>query len=461
MKRPLWLMLVTLVITGGSSVPMIRGQSCQLQAWAAELREFGTDGSDGREGRNGRDGRSGSSQTVTASGNPLNLNLAGEDGGDGEAGETGGRPQCGSQPRDVAYDLQAADGGDGGDGGRGGNGGNGGALMVYYTDPAALRQVAVDARGGRSGRGGTGGQGIAGCRCDRTDWTLRTCTGTPGTPGYSCRDDRYVCRDGHYGSNGDYGPDGQEGQPGQVRLVNQLEPLPSETPSLTLPLENLLNRPITLSKNLWDVKAGATSLLAPGSQVADSYLAYRGRVEGKAQIIWNAPRPVAAFAGTGITAEISEAGELGIAFPSDVWIAGEPSRTDTLTTFTVTGAVRASDATRLAWGTTQGRGRDLTMGVVDLGRESAFLTTRFRLTLRTTGDDPGSDRNPRYTVRYDDWISDDLITREGDRFVLAVGRLPISQGVFRSGTLARVELRAVRSLGSNSAEQALSWEGKF
>ncbi|HEY9879485.1 MAG TPA: hypothetical protein V6D29_13600 [Leptolyngbyaceae cyanobacterium] len=461
MKRPLWLILATLMIAGASSVPVIRGQGCLLRAWAAELRDFGTDGSDGRSGRSGQDGRPGSDQTVTANGTPLNLNLAGEDGGNGESGESGDRPQCGSQPRDVAYDLQAADGGDGGDGGRGGNGGNGGSLTVYYADPAALRQVAVDARGGRSGRGGAGGQGRGGCQCDRTEWTLQTCTGTPGTPGYSCRDDRYVCRDGRYGSNGAYGSDGQDGQPGQLRLVNQLEPLPPETPTLTLPLENLLNQPVALSKNLWDVRTGAAALLAPGSQVADSYLAYRGRVEGNAQIVWNAPRPVAAFAGTSITTAISETGDLGLAFPNDVWIVGEPSRTETLTTFTVTGAVRASDATRLAWGTSQGRGRDLTMNVVDLGRESAFLTTRFRLMLRTTSDDPGSDRNPRYTVRYDDWIPDELITRDGDRFILAIGRLPISQGVFRSGTLARVELKAVRSLGPNSAEQTLSWDGNF
>ncbi|HEY9736240.1 MAG TPA: hypothetical protein V6D06_08160, partial [Trichocoleus sp.] len=366
-----------------------------------------------------------------------------------------------SQPRDVRHDLQAADGGDGGDGGRGGNGGNGGDVLVYYTDPTALRQISVNAQGGRGGRGGSGGPGALGCSCDRRDWTLQTCSGTPGAPDYSCRDERFVCRDGRYGSNGGFGADGQAGRSGQLRLVNQLDPLPPETPEITLPLGDLVRQPVTLSKNLWDERTGASALLAPGSTVADTYLAYRGRVEGQVQVVWQAPRAIAEFASAGVRAQIDDAGTPGLSFAEEVWIAGESSRSEALTTFTVTGAVRASNATRLAWGTSQGRGRDLAMSVVDLGRESGNLNTRFRITLRTTSDDPRDTPSPRYSVRYDDWVPEELISRDGDRFVIAVGRLPVSQQTFRSGTLAQIELRAVRSLGSNSAEQGLSWQGQL
>ncbi|MBD0335342.1 MAG: collagen-like protein [Cyanobacteria bacterium Co-bin13] len=458
-NRALGLVLFAGLLSSAGAVPLGRWVQCAAPAWAFEVRSFGTDGSAGRSGRDGQDGRSGTSQSVTANGSPINLNLAGEDGSDGESGERGGQPSCGFQPRDVRYNLEAANGGSGGSGGRGGHGGEGGSLQVYYADPNALRQISVDARGGRGGRGGTGGQGVAGCWCDRSNWSVRTCTGTPGAPDYSCIDEHFSCRPGRSGSSGSFGRDGENGQPGQLRLVNQLDPLPPEVPSLTRPLADLVGRPVQLSKNLWDVRTGAAALLAPGSAVRDEYLAYRDRVEGAVQIDWQAPRALTTFATAGVTAAINEQGNLGLSFSEEVWIAAEPAQTDSLTTFTVTAAVRASDATRLAWGTSQGSGRDLALSVVDLGQESAYLNTQFWLTLRTSTDDPRDSRRPRYTVRYEGWVPEELITREGDRFVVALGRLPISQQALRSGTLAQVELRAVRSLADNSAEQNLSWQG--
>ncbi|MBD0266800.1 MAG: collagen-like protein [Cyanobacteria bacterium Co-bin8] len=462
-NRSLGLILFTVLLSGAGAGAGTLGNwvRCAAPAWAFDFQSFGTNGSSGRSGRDGQDGRAGTSQSVTADGRPINLNLAGDDGSDGESGERGGQPSCGFQPRDVRYNLEAASGGSGGSGGRGGNGGEGGSLLVYYADPNALRQISVDARGGRAGRGGTGGQGVAGCWCDRNNWTVRTCTGTPGTPDYSCSDEYFSCRPGRSGSNGSFGQDGQDGSPGQLRIVNQLEPLPPEVPSLTRPLADLVSQPVQLSKNLWDVRTGAAALLAPGSVVRDEYLAYRDRIEGAVQVDWQAPRSIATFATTGVTAEISQAGELGLAFSEEVWIAAEPSQADNVTTFTVTAAVLASDATRLAWGTSQGTGRDLSLSVVDLGQESAYLNTQFWLTLRTSTDDPRDSRRPRYTVRYDDWVPEDLVSREGDRFLVDVGRLPVSLQAVRSGTLAQVELRAVRSLADNSAEQTLSWQGNL
>ena len=75
------------------------------------------------------------------------------------------------------------------------------------------------------------------------DWQVETCTGTPGQSNYSCRRERYVCRDGRYGSNGSIGRDGATGQDGQLRLVNQLEPLISDTPTQTLTLQEFASRP--------------------------------------------------------------------------------------------------------------------------------------------------------------------------------------------------------------------------
>ncbi|MBE9130030.1 collagen-like protein, partial [Coleofasciculus sp. LEGE 07081] len=106
---------------------------CPLVAWSTEEREFGHDGRDGADGQTGRRGRDGENRTIFTNGSPVNLELFGGDGEDGGDGRDGDDADCRRQPRDVAYDLRAPDGGNGGNGGDGGDGGNGGLLAIYYT----------------------------------------------------------------------------------------------------------------------------------------------------------------------------------------------------------------------------------------------------------------------------------------------------------------------------------------
>lgn len=461
MKRAVWLPLTGAVVLGLGLLPVPALEGCSLWAWAAETRSYGSDGSDGRDGRSGRNGQVGRSQTVTAMGTPATLDLAGTDGNDGERGEDGQRPRCGSQPRNVSYHLEAADGGDGGDGGQGGHGGAGGKLTVYYQDRAALQQLLVNARGGRGGRGGQGGVGAAGCRCDRRDWQVETCSGTPGQSDYSCRRERYTCRDGRYGVNGSFGKDGTTGQNGQLWLVNQLDPLPGETPSQTLSLREFASRPVTLSRNLWSARSGANALLASGSVVNDTYQEYVGRVEGQVALDWQAEKPAGLFSDAPLTAEIDETGQLTARFSDQLWVDYTTQRNADQMILTINNVVRASDATRLAWGGTEGSGRDLKAVVLDLSGETANLNTQFRLTLETSNGDPRRDRRLRYVTRYDEIIPADLVNVDHNRFALDIGRLSISQANITPGTYARITLTAIRSLGENSATQDISWQGQF
>jgi hypothetical protein len=460
-KRIAWLTLPMVMLGAVGAVPIPTLEGCSLWAWAAEIRSYGSDGSDGRDGRSGSSGEGGRSQTTTATGNPANFSLRGADGDDGERGEDGQRPYCGNQPRNVRYDLQAPDGGDGGDGGQGGNGGNGGNLMVYYRDRIALSQLLVDAQGGRGGRGGQGGLGLPGCRCDIRDWDIETCTGTPGQADYVCRRERYVCRDGRYGANGTTGPDGATGQPGQLWLINQVEPLVADNPTQTLSLQEFGRQPVPLSRNLWEARTGANALLAPGSRVNDTYQEYVGRVEGQVSLDWQAEKPASLFADVPLTATIDETGQLTARFTDELWVDYTSHRTADQMTLTVNNVVRASDATRLAWGGTEGIGRNLTAVVLDLAGETAYLDTQFRLTLETTSGDPRDDRRLRYVTRYDEVIPADLVTVDNNRFTLALGRLPIDLGSVSRGTRARITLTAIRSLGENSAEQSISWQGQL
>jgi hypothetical protein len=243
--------------------------------------DYGRNGSVGTSGRSGRDGRDGQNQTIFVNGSSVNLDLSAQDGEDGEDGGNGYRPDCGYQVKYEKRDIYAPNGGTGGNGGKGGNGGNGGSLTAYYTNLADLRKVLVFAAPGKGGRGGRGGSGTPGCICSTRSWEVETCEGTPGTSSYKCKKKTYRCYDGKYGSSGSDGKNGSTGRLGILSLVQSKEPLAAEIPSVNIPLTELTGKQFALSKNKWNLRTGATSLLAPGSIVADEYREFEQRLARK------------------------------------------------------------------------------------------------------------------------------------------------------------------------------------
>ena len=109
----------------------------------------------------------------------------------------------------------------------------------------------------------------------------------------------------------------------------------------------------------------------------------------------------------------------------------------------------------------QGSGANLKAVVLDLASESAYLTTQFRVTLRTTVGDPRDNPCRRYVTVYDEVLPAELVSLVGNRFELAMGRLPIDRGPLTQGRYAPIDISAVRSLGVNSTQQSISWQGQF
>ncbi|MGH1395477.1 MAG: hypothetical protein ACRAVC_15800 [Trichormus sp.] len=64
-----------------------------------------------------------------------------------------------------------------------------------------------------------------------------------------------------------------------MSIVKSQQPLPEETPSVTLPISELGSKQINLSKHKWKLHQGAASLLAPGSIIADEYREFEERLE--------------------------------------------------------------------------------------------------------------------------------------------------------------------------------------
>lgn len=451
--------LVFGLLTLTSLLPLGSSPLCPEVAIASDHRTIGQDGRNGDAGRDGRAGRSGQDQTITANGSDLNLNLSGDAGDDGEDGDDALRARCRRQAEKPNHDLQAADGGNGGRGGNGGNGGNGGDLMVYYTDPTALKRILVQAEGGEGGRGGQGGYGTAGCNCDRRRWEVEVCQGTPGSADYKCKSRSYTCTDGRDGSDGADGRDGRDGQLGMLSLVRQTQPLAVENPMQEVAIAQLNGRDISLSKNLWQRRNGATALLAPGSVIADEYREFIEQISGSFRLVVKDPRSLADVANQTAKLELNDDKQVQITFPEDIWVQGISAQQGNQTVYTVAATLRQQDATQLKVADFTGKGPALSLAVVDLARKSDIVATQFRVKYRSTnsGDRFGSND---YRTRYEGEVPANLVSQDYNRFAIALGKLPISAEYFSPGTNVEVELTAIRSLGDRSANQTLRWQGE-
>ncbi|WP_017655294.1 hypothetical protein [Fortiea contorta] len=442
-----------------SFIPASGSVFCPAQAddrYSKSSKNYGTDGSKGSDGRSGRDGRHGQNQTIFIDASPINLDLSGEDGEDGEDGRRGSQPHCGQQPKDVNHDQKAPDGGNGGDGGRGGDAGNGGSVNVYYNNLADLQKIFVRAPGGKAGRGGQGGYGGAGCRCRRDSWEIETCEGTPGTPGYKCTRRSYRCQDGRDGRYGNHGTNGNQGRLGTLSIIKGKESLAGDLQSLQMTIAELTQKQFNLSKNKWHVRTGATSLLAPGSVIADEYREFAQRLEGTFKLVWQEKQPIASFGNQIAKLNLNDNQQIEVTFPEDLWVAGSSQTEANLTTFTVNHAIPQKDVTRLAVAEFEGVERNLNLKIVDLAAKSDVIQTQFWLKLRSQDHLAGSFD---YQTVYEGNLPTELITRDYNRFILALGKLKLPGTVLIPGTNVDIELVVTRSLAGRSTKQRINWQG--
>lgn len=426
-----------------------------------DRKYYTQDGYRGSNGRGGRDGRSGQNQTITISpeSTPINLDLSGTNGEDGEDGENASRPRCGRNYREnVNRNINAPDGGNGGTGGKGGDGGNGGSLIVYYSNVADLKKIFVRADGGESGRGGRGGQGTKGCNCRRRSWEVKTCKGTPGSADHKCTNKVYRCYDGRDGRDGSDAREGKRGSLGTLTIINSKEPLRDDTPTHKVAISELATQQFNLSKNKWNLRQGATALLAFGSVITDEYREFDRRLEGTFKLIWQEKQPIANFANQNVILTLNDNQQIEIEFSEDMWVDGNTKIQGQLTEYTVNYAIPEKEVTNLAVSEFSGSGKNLNLKIVDLAGRSDLINTQFKIKYRAKDSFSGAFD---FQTFYEGEIPANLVTRDYNRFTLDLGKLKIPNDALSSGTNVEIELTATRSLGERSAQQKLRWQGSI
>jgi hypothetical protein len=448
----LFLALVILAIPQFSS-HTTDSMLCSSLAKASDVEDFGEKGEDGVLGQKGQNGRDSDSLTVFADGSPMTLDLSGENGFAGANGIGGGNAMCDVELREKSNNLQASNGGNGGDGGDGGNGGNGGSLTIYTTDKSDLQQIYVVATGGEGGEPGQGGNGGEGCQCPESYWEEQTCKGE------NCTTQELQCVDGYSGRTGRSGRVGGDGRLGTLTVINLDKSLAPDRPQAVLSLGELQDRGFTLSKNQWENKTGATSLLAPGSIVEDEYKELIARHERTVLLVWDASQPVAEFAEEEVTLSLDEQNNPQIVFPDDLWLETSEIQREQISEFFVFNAVREKDVTRLKSEGLSGTGSDLKLSLVDEAQKSNVLDTDFSVRFRVSksADEARFLRVFDYKTKYEGEIPSEAIQKNGDRFTLNIGQLPIPPEFLELGTAIEVQVAANRSFADKySKEQKIT-----
>ncbi len=423
----------------------------------SEYNHYNNYSGDGSNGSSGRSGQNGESKIIFSDSSPLNLNLSGQDGSDGGDGSHGSRPHCSHKSGGGDSDIHAENGGRGGNGGSGGNGGNGGDVTIYYENLNDLRSILVTSRGGDGGRGGRGGYGTQGCDCHTDSWEKKICKGTPGSPDYKCETKTYRCHRGHSGSNGSDGYSGKKGRLGILSIVKGKNPIPGDNPSVDLSLASLKGQEISLSKNKWFTRSGATGLLANGSIINDEYREFNERLEGKFQLIWQDKQPLPSDDRNNLKLTLQDNKQIDVAFPKDLWVDGKATVEGNLTKYIVAAAVRREDVTKMAVSGFESADKKLNLQLVDLAAKSNILQTKFRVTYRAKTRDKGF--GDEYEKSFD--LAPELVTRDYNRFILALGKLSIPSEYLESGTDVEIEVEAIRSLSGREAKQNILYKGEI
>ena len=197
-------------------------------------------------------------ETVMVSTQPDSILRKGSDGAAGYNGADAPDTSCsGSTSIENGYDGYMGDNGADGD--------DGPNVELVTSSLALLANEKIVSLGGNGGPGGAGGRGGAGC-------------------------------DG----GGNFGASGFEGKKGHlgtiyVVLGTQSVPAASEfDDEVSLSLGQLLEKSVELNRNYWQRRSGALRLLAPGSQVQDSYYEFKRRMHASVTVSYTGAEKLSA-----------------------------------------------------------------------------------------------------------------------------------------------------------------------
>lgn len=213
------------------------------------------------------------------------------------------------------------------------------------------------------------------------------------------------------------GSRGVEGSFGSIKLIDRLEPLEADLPSLQLPIETVLNSTSTLTRHEWTRMQGALTLFAPGSRVRNDYSKYAGKTIRTVGFTWlDSKRSPDYFRGHRVSLYLTgHPASTGIEFPSNLLADAATETRGDHTQVTVQKTMRRDELVQIRVEEMTGANQDLTLVLIDDAKVSDVAKTNILI-------DSGWDLEGG--GEYDNWVPQDLIRSEEGRIYVNIGRLP-------------------------------------
>ena len=199
-------------------------------------------------------------------------------------------------------------------------------------------------------------------------------------------------------------------------------------------------------------------MLAPGSIIADQYQELVARQEHTVLLAWDAAQSVHDFAQQRVTLALEGEDEVKISFPEELWLETNELKRDNITEIFVFNAILEKDVTRLKSEGFSGVRENLQLQLVDKANRSDIINTSFSVKYRVSNstEDARFRRVADYKTKYEGEVPNEAIMRNGDRFSLNLGQLPIPPQYLENGTAVELYVTAHRSFGDRSTVQKIT-----
>ncbi len=243
-------------------------------------------------------------------------------------------------------------------------------------------------------------------------------------------------------------------------MINSNQPLLEDQTSASVSFKQLKENGYTLSKNAWEIKNGARSILAANSTVQDQYRYLVSRSEHSFLIVWNTTRPFERFADQIVTLKLKDGPkpEIDYKIPDEVWIDAKEENRGNRTDLIVYNALLKKEAVQLEIVKLVGKESDLKLVVVDNANVSDLVNTEWQVVIKTSRSDPRFRATEDYVTRYQGSVPIKLIENKGNLFTLNLGQLQLNTKELRNGVGILIKLKVKRLMGNYSAEQSLKYE---
>ena len=189
--------------------------------------------------------------------------------------------------------------------------------------------------------------------------------------------------------------------------------------------------------------------------IDDRYLMMVERIERSFLLQWQAPQPFDQFADQNITISLADGENIEVNLPDNLWLEATTQNQGERTVFVVYNAIFSRDATRIASEGISGKATELKLTLVDKADLSDLIATDFQIKYKTTRSDPRLRPVSTYSTKFDGDMPTELVERQGNRFTLDIGQLPIDPKYFRSDLGIEIEVSANRNFAGYSKTQRL------